>query len=282
MVIEAKIENIKEVVDFSWELACCKDRCNFPKFKSYEDMYNSFLKSIQNGKRLLVCYENGKIVGTLNLLAINEHKFIQAEGGIFTKKDFDFIATQFIDYLSDNYTGYEFYSGYPKEHKDAINFFNKINAKLIDASFTMELKKEDFIRNFNDGEVDFLEVDKYDEYAVFHDKHNHNIYWNSERIFENIDIWQIYTIIKNQNIIGSIFIKVKNKFCEVFGISIDKEYEKQGLELKLLSASMNHILEKDLEEILYFIDEYEDDKLQAALSIGFKQIDTYRSYKISL
>ena len=45
---------------------------------------------------------------------------------------------------------------------------------------------------------------------------------------------------------------------------------------------MNHILEKDLEEILYFIDEYEDDKLKAALSIGFKQIDTYRSYKISL
>ncbi|MCG4722916.1 hypothetical protein, partial [Alistipes putredinis] len=83
----------------------------------------------------------------------------------------------------------------------------------IDASFTMELKKEDFIRNFNDGEVDFLEVDKYDEYAVFHDKHNPNIYWNSERIFENIDIWQIYTIIKNQKIIGSIFIKVKNKFC---------------------------------------------------------------------
>lgn len=29
MVIEAKIENIKEIVDFSLELACCKDRWGF-------------------------------------------------------------------------------------------------------------------------------------------------------------------------------------------------------------------------------------------------------------
>lgn len=206
MVIEAKIESIKEIVNFSWELTCCKDRCNFPKFKSYEDMYNSFLKSIQNGKQLIVCYENGKILGTLNLLIKNDHKYVQSEGGIFTEKDFDFVATQFVDYLKENYTGYEFYSGYPKEHKDAVNFFTKINANIIDASFTMELKKWDFIRACNDREVTFLEAHKYDEYAVFHDKHNPNIYWNSKRIFENIDIWEIYTIIKNQKIVGSIFI----------------------------------------------------------------------------
>lgn len=27
--IEAKIENIKEIVDFSWELACCNAKCGF-------------------------------------------------------------------------------------------------------------------------------------------------------------------------------------------------------------------------------------------------------------
>lgn len=57
------------------------------------------------------------------------------------------------------------------------------------------------------NEVVLLTDKYYKEYGVFHDKHNPNMYWNSERIFEKIDIWKIYVIMKEGKIVGSIFIK---------------------------------------------------------------------------
>lgn len=283
MIIEISEEFLEDIVKFSWELSCKRNKCNFPKFKSYNEMYDVFLKALRDkDDKVLVCYENGEIVGTLNLLVEKDKNYLQSNGGIFAKKDFNFIAIQFIEYLKVNYSGYKMYLGYPLENEEANYFLKGIKAELVDASLTMELKKDDFVRSLPCKEVTLLEKDRYYEYKTFHDKYNPNIYWTSERIFERLDLWKIYIIIENQKIVGSIFIKVKDDKAEVFGISIDKEYKHQGLELKLLSESVYDIFTQDKEEILYFVDEDAIDEFEATLKIGFKQIDNYRCYKLNL
>lgn len=283
MIIEAREEFIEDVVEFSWEVFCDKTKCGFPKFKSYNEMYDSFFKAIKDkDNKVLVCYENKEIIGTINLLVIKDDKYLECIGGILAKNDFNLVATQFINYLKVNYSSYEIDFGYPLENKDAISFLQGINAKLMDSSITMLLKKDDFVKTLNYNEVELLEANYYDEYAIFHDKHNPNIYWTSEKIFDKFDIWKIYIIRKEEKIVGSIFVKVKYNVVEVFGISIDEEYKKQGVELKLLSESINDILKKWNEDILYFVGEDKIDELNATLELGFKQIDTYRSYKFNL
>lgn len=283
MIKEAREEFIEDIVNFSWEIFCDKTKCGFPKFKCYGEMYDIFLKAIRDkDNKILVCYKDGQIIGTLNLLVIKDKKYLESIGGILVRKDFNFVAMKFIDYLKVNYSGYEIDFGYPLENKDAINFLEGINAQPMDSSITMSLKKDDFVRTSNYSEVVPLGSDYYSEYAIFHDKHNPNIYWTSERIFEKLDIWNIYIIRKEEKIVGSTFIKIKENVVEVFGVSIDKEYKHQGLELKLLSESISDILKQWNEDILYFIDDNEIDELNATLNIGFKQIDTYRSYKLNL
>lgn len=121
------------------------------------------------------------------------------------------------------------------------------------------------------------------EIATFHNKYNLNIWWNSERIFEKIDLWKIHVIIKKDKIVGSIFIKlIKDDEAEVFGISIDEEYINNNIELKLLSEATYSIFEQGRKELLYFVDEFDKVGLEAALNVGFKHIDTYRSYEVNL
>lgn len=77
MIKEAREEFIKDIVDFSWEVFCDKTKCGFPKFKSYSEMHDSFLKTIRHkDNTVLVCYKNGKIIGTLNLLVIKDKKYL--------------------------------------------------------------------------------------------------------------------------------------------------------------------------------------------------------------
>lgn len=283
MIVEAREEFIDDIVDCSWKLFCDKTKCGFPKFKSYNEMYDTFLKSIRDiDNKVLVYYENSEIIGVLNLMVVKEKKYLESIGGILTKKNFNFVAMKFIDYLKVSYGGYEMDLGFPLENKDAINFLEGINAQLMDSSITMLLKKDDFIKTSNYSDVILLTSDYYSEYAIFHDKHNPNMYWNSNRIFEKLDIWNIYIIRKEEKIVGSIFIKATKNVVEVFGLSVDEEYKHKGLEIKLLSESISDILSKWNEDILFFVEEDETDTFNATLKLEFKQIDTYRSYKLNL
>lgn len=137
-----------------------------------------------NEDKVLVCYEEGEIVGVLNLFVEAENKFLQGQGGIFAKGDFNYVAMQFIDYLRTNYANYEMHFGYPAENVDAINFLKGINAELVESTFTMELKKDNFVQNIVNSDVIPLEKEYYKEFASFHDKYNSDMYWTSERILK--------------------------------------------------------------------------------------------------
>ncbi|MFA5522838.1 MAG: hypothetical protein WDA24_00625 [Tissierellales bacterium] len=284
MIKEVGEELLEEVVKLAWEISQNENKNSFPKHESYDDMYNAFLKAIHHNKdKVLVCYEDGEMVGVLNLFVETKNRYLQGNGGIFAKGEFNFVATQFIDYLRKNYEGNEMFFGYPAENVDAISFLTEINAELAESSLTMELKKQNFIQSLVSNDVVLLEKDYYEEYAVFHDKYNPDIYWTSERIFENLNIWKIYIVVKNQKIAGSILIRmVDDKLADIYCVTIDSNYNSCGLELDLLSRSLYDIFKEGKERVLHFVDEGADDELQAALKTGFKQIDSYRGYRLKL
>ncbi len=281
MIVEVKEEQLKEIANFSWKYYYNKNQCSFPKFKSYKEMYEIFLKSINNReRRLLACYEDGKILGSLNFILLEYDEFIQFIGGIFADGNYNYVAEKFVKYLRDNYCGYEIYMGYPKENEQAIKFAELNGAILVESSFTMKLKEEDFKVVVQCDEVIPLQSEYYNEYKIFHDKHNKGIYWNSKRLFEKIDLWQIYIIRDNEKIIAEIFLKVVGNLAEVFGLSIEEDYRSNGYEVKLLSKAVKDILEQGKDEILYFVEEEATDEFEATLKLGFKQIDNYRCYKL--
>lgn len=284
MVIEIGKDLIEKVAKFSWEIFSDKNSSGFPKYKSYEQMYSRFFESVLHpDDKLLAYYEDEELIGSLNLFVDKDNKYSQAIGGIFAKRDFNKVCNKFMEYLKVNYSGYKIYFGYPVENERGISFLEGIKAKSVDASITMNLEKDDFVRVGSFDEVIPLDEKYYKEYTAFHDKHNSNIWWNSKRIFEKIGLWKIYVIIKKDKIVGSIFIKLlNNDEAEVFGISIDEEYINNNLELKLLSEATYSIFEQGIKELLYFVDEFDKVVLESTLKIGFKQIDTYRSYEVKL
>lgn len=284
MIREIGEDLLEEVVRFSWEIFSDSRNSGFPKYRTCEEMRKYFLRAVRHEDDKVVAYYDGEeLIGVLNLFVDEENEYLQAQGGVLAKRSFDIVCDEFIRYLESNYSGYKMYFGYPVENEKAINYLKDIKAKPVDASITMNLKKVDFVRADVFDEVVLLTDKYYKEYGVFHDKHNPNMYWNSERIFEKIDIWKIYVIMKEGKIVGSIFIKfIGDTESEVFGISVDEEYKYDNFELMLLSEGVYNIFQDGREQMLYFVDEDDEVSLEASLKVGFKQIDTYRSYEVSL
>ncbi len=69
---------------------------------------------------------------------------------------------------------------------------------------------------------------------------------------------------------------------EIFGIWIDKAYKNHHLELDLLSISLQECFLQNIEHSVFFVNEDDQNQIDATLKVGFKQIDTYRCYKIKL
>lgn len=283
MIIEVKEELLDEVMLFSWRFASQQETSSFPKFKEFDQLKKVFLRSFQSQEdKVLACIENEELVGVLNLQVKKEDLYLQALGGIFAKQDFNEVAKQFIQYLKAQYPNFKMYFGYPTENIEAITFLEKSEAELIEACLTMEIKKEDFVHISPKYEVKMLSNERYEEYAAFHDYHYPNIYWNSQRIFEHLDRWNIYVAIEHEKIIGSIFIRINQIDSEIFGISSDEAYKNQSLELDLLSVSLKDCFLKNIERLLFFVNEEDQNQIDATLEVGFKQIDTYRCYKLKL
>lgn len=284
MIIEITETKFHEVVQYCWEIAIDKTRYGFPRFETFQDLSNRFMRTLRHDEdKILAYYEDGSLCGVLNLFVENKENYLQAIGGIFTHANFEAVATLFIAYLKLNYPGYEMNFGFPKEHVEANLYFNSIQAKPMDVSLTMKLMTEDFSCKLIDNEVIQLDENHLDEYASFHDLHNPTMYWNGRRISENFDIWNIFFIKQDTQIIGSIFIQHStNTELEIFGVSINPDYKMHGLEAKLLRTALHYTLTPEIKEVFYFIDE--DNQVEEAITkkLGFKLIDTYRSYKLKI
>lgn len=147
MIREIGEDLLEEVVRFSWEIFSDSRNNGFPKYRTCEEMSKYFLRAVRHEDDKLVAYYDGEeLIGVLNLFVDEESKYLQAKGGILAKRNFDMVCDEFMSYLESNYSGYKMHFGYPVENVKAIKYLKDIEAKPVDASITMNLKKVDFVR----------------------------------------------------------------------------------------------------------------------------------------
>ncbi len=284
MIVECPENELTELTSFCWNIAKDKTRYGFPRFESFEQLSKRFLKTIKHPTdKLLVYYENEKLLGALNLLVDDQAYYLQAIGGIFTNSSFDKVADLFIEYLMLHYQGYDFHIGFPVEHVTANQYFKRKNATLLDASLTMKLSPQQFHPKPAKYSIKKVDKEHFNRYAEFHDKHFSSIYWNSARILEQFNTWHLFYLQQDEFVKGSLFVRQNNPTqLEVYGLIVENDDCMKEAEFHLLNQALILVLTHESQEVLFFVDEDDLTVYQACLNIGFKQIDTYRSYQLKL
>lgn len=285
MVKEIGIQQVNEAVTFSWNLCQRRDQSKFPHYESSEALHKAFMKTVKHpDDRLLVYEENHKWLGLLNLFVEKKEKYLQANG-FYIKDDYDRVGLSMMEYLKENYVGYQMFFGYAKENINAVRFMELIGAECVESSLTMRLDKDKFTRSENTATLSVLPVTRetFNDFALFHDRHQPEVYWTSQRILEKFDQWQIYAITEKGCLVGSIHIALWHKDeAEIFGVSVETSLEREAYAYALLAKSMPDVFARGKRSILYFVEEDKAWEKAAALKIGFTTTDHYLGYRVNL
>lgn len=284
MIIEIKDKS--EILEYMWNLSQDNTKNSYPKKHSKDELEQSIEAAIiSDTYKVIGCYHDNILKGASIYFWIEENKYAQTTFFLIDN-DFSLVANEIIDYIKKQLPAYELFIGVPFDNVNASNYFEMMNIKCIASSIDTRLKHKPNIIGEVREQIDSLDLEAFDEYAIFHDRFAYKLemYWTSDRVKESMNQFRIFVYRDSNKIGGSIFVKKYLGGAEVFGLFLDEEFKNKGLERELLQFMLSSIYKEyeDIKEVVYFIDETETQELEVALAIGFEISDTYRCYKCVL
>lgn len=285
------IETLDEVMNFALELSNDDFYASYPRMKAISEIKEEIEKSIiSEVANVIACYKEGLLCGVCAYYWDLDDKYAQTTQFLI-KEFYDETAEEIISYIKGEFIrnelkGYELLIGVPVTNKNANNYFVKNNIECSESSVDTRLYNLNINSKQKHNCIEKITEDTFDEYAIFHDNYAipSGMYYNSKNLKKDMKEFQILAFVKDGSIHGSIFTKAFKDMAEVFGVFIDEEHKKKGIEGMLINDMLIHLYNEfgSVNEILYFINEGCDEELKAALDSGFEINDNYKSYKLSL
>ncbi|MEG2289359.1 MAG: hypothetical protein RR891_10400 [Clostridium sp.] len=281
-----EIKDINEILEFTWCISRDNTKNSYTKRTSKDQLIKDLEFAIKSDTRKVIsCYENNILKGACVYYWLKEDKYAQTTV-FMIDSNFNIIADEIIKYIGAELPGYELFIGFPFDNVNATEYFKERNIKCIESSFDTRLKTENYIEKDIEEEVETVDLETFDEYAIFHDEYAKKLemYWTSDRLKEHINEFKIYVYRCEGKIRGSIFVRKYTKSAEIFGLFLDENFNNKGIESDLIQHTLKSIYKEyePIEEVTYFIDEESKDELNIALGTGFKINDTYRCCKCEL
>lgn len=273
LTIDSKL--LDELILYAWQVYQDPNTRFYPIVDQISDLEKMYQKAYENGY-LWACTIDDQYA-VLALIVDEEEKYIQANGGIATKQNFDISADFFLSMLRDQYPGYSFHFAYPSSHQEAM-VYSKKHGYLLDEIL---LRYEVILNSMpvdKQSSYQTLNEDNYKLFKEYHEKAYKDVYWTAKRIYEQLQRWTV-VLLGNEDIEG---IAAAISY-EKMGIMYAELYAFSGLDIpKLMSALIHELKEHGVQKLVYFV-EHEDNELTSFLeSNGFKKADDYHSFSVYL
>lgn len=280
------INKLEEVIDFAWELSQHNLYASYPRRESLKVLKEDIERAISgDNENIIACYHHDVLCGVCVYFWKADEKYAQTTEFLI-RGDYDQIADEFIDYLSNHLAGYQLLIGIPFTNKNANHYFKKKNIECIEASIVTRICNLEPHTNQKYDYIEEINKNDFEEYAEFHDKYAipAGIYFNSENLRKKIERFRIFAFRQDGEIHGSIFVSAGKDISDVIGLFIDEEYKNNGIESILINEMLTQLYNEfgAIKEILYFVDEDSTDELNLALTAGFEIKEKYRCYKCIL
>ena len=278
-----RISRLEEVKDFVLELSLDASRASFPRLKSSKEVVFELEHVLRSKNHNLIgCYQGNKLCGVCAYYCIPEEKYAQTTVFLIASS-YKAIALEMMAHLRNELPGFQLIIGVTAANIDANDYLQSDGFECVEscAVTTLDIVENSAYKKFN--HIEKITQKTIENYAPFHDKFAvpQKMFFNSRNLRKDFDRFRIYASKQNNKIQGSTFVKVINRTPEIFGLFVDENCKNDALRVELLNELMSDLTADvtDFDSVLYFIEEENALDLEAALSVGFKVVDEYKSYK---
>ena len=284
MLIECSKNELMKNMDFAYELALDPSKSGYPTYRDGIKTKSMFverrLKAFEREtEQILLFLYDGAVRGLIHYYRIPDDRYLQTIAFCISEAT-EQALSEFLSFIGERFKGYDVFMGFPAENQEAVKYLSKRGFECIEDDYnnTAFLDKCAHIRE--NSEIIRIGKENYGGFRALHSQIEGDMYWNSDRIYEDLDNWIILLREKDGKPQGAVYYTDYDDGCyEIFGIDVDRGKYDPALFKELLNAAIADTVRKGGRFITFFCDkEYEE----TALECGFVCIGNYLCFKTRL
>ena len=279
MISILQLKDFNKYIDFVWELGQDQTKSGYPTYtdgiKTKQDFFNREKAAFSNeNEGILLFTLNGQAEGWIHYCARSQDNYLDTctfnvRTGISTALE------EFIAYAQEHFPGYELYLGFPKCNGEAVAYLQEKGFECIEESFNDVLFLNTYKLLPESPQIVPVTRENFARFRNIHDRIQEQMYWNSDRLFNDLDNWKIYLYEKNGKAVGAIYYIDEKVMMEVFGVDfLGGVYDKEIFQA-LLTRALNEEKKNGAKYFCFFSDR---DSHAACLELGFHSVGEYVCY----
>lgn len=274
-------QEYRKYADFVYGLALDPSKSGYPTYcdeiKTKAMFFEQAEKAFSREAEEILLFEyEGTVEGWIHYYFLSEDNYLSTKS--FNINSHTEIALQeFLNLVQEQFKGYDLFLGYSKDNKAAINFLANSGFECIEEDYNNTAFLEHYEPIPISDSVVRVTKENYEHFRILHRQVEGDMYWNSERIYEDIDNWIILAKICNGEAVGSVYYMTNDDgWFEIFGIDMKDGAFEPELFGELLEKALNTAKELGGKYMTFFCDEQEQ---KIVGKLGFACVGEYVCYK---
>ncbi|MCR5683193.1 MAG: hypothetical protein K6G29_12160 [Clostridiales bacterium] len=284
MLLECSKTEFENHIDFAFELALDLTKSGYPTYRDGIKTKAMFVERLlrafeREDEQMLLFIHDGAVQGLIHYYWIADDRYLQTNA-FCIKEATEQALSEFLSFLGERFKGYDVFLGFPAENQKAVDYLSRRGFECIEDDFNNTACLDRCGQMPESSEIIQITRENYDSFRVLHDQIEGDMYWNSDRICEDLDNWIILVNQREGKPQGAVYYTgADDGWYEIFGIDTDRDKHDPLLFEELLHAAIADTKRRGGRFLTFFCDkEYEE----TALGCGFVCVGNYLCYKIHL
>lgn len=284
MLRSCSADEFVRYADHAYRLATDPARSGYPTYcdgvKTKEMFVERSMKAFERDTEQMLLFESeGKVQGLIHLYRIPEDRYL-GTCLFLTDRSAGQAVTEFLAYARENFPGYELFTGFPAENREAVEKLEELGSECIESDYNNTSFLDTFGHIPETGDTVLIGKENYGLFQKLHSLTEGDMYWNSERILDDLESWRIFVKEKDGKALGAVYCRdIRDGWFEIFGVDLESPVRDEELFRELLLASVRDAAGRNGKVITFFC---EEEYQKAAEECGLRCIGKYLCYKTVL
>lgn len=272
-----------QYLDSAYELALDMSRSCYPTYadglKTRADFNAHAARSFERDDYTMLLYEqDGEPLGLIQFYVMDDDRYVQPD--IFCiKRDYGRAVREFVEYLHMRFPGYELHFGVSRTNTGAVEALESLGFEREEVSLVGVLRFEEYSPLPETAETVRVTRENFSPFAALHAQWDDSMYWNSARLLEALDDWNIYMVQQDGAATAAVYFRYVDGSMEIFGADFENDRFNAEDFRALMVRALNQSKKDGMKDMTFF---HENETHPAVESVGIRTIDTYYGHKLTL
>lgn len=270
----------RKYADFIYGLALDQTKSGYPTYCDGIKTKAMFLERSEiafsrDTEELLLFEYEGSVEGWIHCYWIPEDHYLSTVSFNINSHT-EQALQEFLNLVQRQFKGYDLLLGYPKDNKKAVGFLSEKGFVCIEEAYNNTA----FLNQLEPIEVSDSVIritkDNFEYFRTLHSKLDEEMYWNSDRIYGDMDNWVVFAKIDKGEAVGSVyFMTADDGWFEIFGIDMKENKFDPAVFRELLGKALNTAKALGGCYMTFFCEEGQE----IVNALGFRCVGQYVCYK---